>query len=186
MELNNEYKDVKIKDFKDIFEHQIILERFMQERYSTVIDTKHKKYRIVNTICEIGEFCECKEEHKTWKKNKNNEEEKELEEYIDILHFTVSLYFYKTVDENKKVNYVEMLTKFGNITKQYYENEIQEKEDTTLAVYDFCSDLIKDSEDMIISLLQIAKLKGYSYEDLVKAYEKKWKKNIERQLYMDY
>lgn len=129
-------------------------------------------------IAECIEFDEeTKDSHKTWKKHIHNKE-KELEELTDIWFFTAQLVNYSY--ENRDITPLERkeLDKFLNDGNLVYSGDIN--------VLDVIFDLKAPVMDyaflkfLVLDLMVVSNNYGYTKNDILDVYWKKFNKNLER------
>lgn len=87
MELCEFYKKQKELD-------TMILQKRFGRPNSKLHDIAHSMVlneRIIALFVEIGELCNEAESWKYWKEHKRNDREKQLKEYVDVMHFFLSI-----------------------------------------------------------------------------------------------
>lgn len=86
-------------DLKELYEKQRTLDDLILRTQFNIdgrfdISEAHKQFiteRQLAAFVELGELCNEIESFKYWKKNKKNNREKQLKEYVDLLHFFLSI-----------------------------------------------------------------------------------------------
>ncbi|WP_029512561.1 dUTP diphosphatase [Mycoplasmopsis iners] len=132
-------------------------------------DAKIHQQMMLATLIEVAEFANEVQSFKYWKKHKNIDHEKVLEEFADVLHFLGSLGYKYQINPNVEPLIVQsqeineqFTILFSSITKaMYYTNKYAIAEIFSL-------------------VLGAAKLLNYSEEQILKAYELKNQKNHQR------
>ncbi len=128
----------------------------------------------LSLIAEVIEFNEeTPESHKTWK-TKPYDKEKELEEFTDIWFFLAQMVNFKLEISDNFVEIKNEITKlFDDRTnlKLIYQPNIENLIMSALYGNDF---------QILQNLIIISANKGYTKDDILNCYWKKWKKNMER------
>ena len=82
-------------ELKELFELQGELDQLIATKITDgVIDGNDRMFlndRITALSVEVAEFTNEVAEFKYWKQNKRNDKAKQIEEYVDILHFWLSI-----------------------------------------------------------------------------------------------
>lgn len=161
---------MKIKEprnFNDILELQKILDNNIKNiRTRTLEDIK------LSLIAEIIEFNEeTKESHKTWKTKEYNREKK-LEELTDVYFFFAQL-----------MNFMNDKYEIRRCNELFKEFEVTNHEEpfeliNLLVLIRILTDAVYSA--FLVGLILITKAKGFTKEDILKTYFKKWQKNMER------
>ncbi|WP_250675496.1 dUTP diphosphatase (plasmid) [Paraclostridium ghonii] len=136
-------------------------------------DLLHEK--IIALDVEFSEFMNEIKSFKYWKKNKPIDKDKTLEEACDCLHFILSLsndlkvdLTHLTVPTTKQLKGIDLNTLYRYIKTSiwvglYLENDINS---------------LKSILPLLVSMLGEL---GFTYNDLINAYDKKYEINIKRQ-----
>ena len=154
-------------DFTTIFKKQILLDNAIEKEHKvSKSETRDKK--ILALIVEIAEFANEVQIFKYWKKNKKIDKEKILEEFVDAIHFFVSLGYLFQIDA-----LIEPKITSNDQTAQL------------LSIYSALGKLSeKPKKENLIEAFSlymgIAKLLQITDEDILKSYERKNKINFER------
>ena len=117
-------------NFKKIFILQKKLDNKLREEHSFEVDDEHMKMRLIALSVELAEFINEISFFKYWKKNKNIDKKKALEEYADCLHFFCSFILLEdtinleniipnTLDNNLINIYSKILENIGQLSQQY-------------------------------------------------------------------
>lgn len=158
----------------------------MQKKLDEKIEKKHESIspnfskkeitlqRTLALMVEASEFINEVQSFKYWKQNKNISKTKVLEEFVDLLHFFISLSYQNDVSHtlNPKIN------EYNDINLQFKELFIN------------ISEILKqpNKENIQISFeiaLGCFEMLGYNYNELFEAYFFKNQKNYKR-LYSNY
>lgn len=82
-------------ELKELYKMQNNLDQTIVDRTTHgIMDADNKRFlndRIMALSVEVSEFANEVEAFKYWKKNKRHDKEKQLSEYVDILHFWLSI-----------------------------------------------------------------------------------------------
>ena len=163
----------KPENFLDMLELQKHLDSKICSFRSRVI--KDIKKSLIAECIEFDE--ETKDSHKTWKKLNYNKE-KELEELVDIWFFVAQLVNYSY--ENRDITTLERkeLFKFFEDDNLAYTGDINVLDvifDVRSPIMDY--DFLKF---LILDLMVITNKYGYTKNDILDVYWKKFNKNLER------
>lgn len=157
-----------MNNFKEQFEQICKRQRILDERILNGAEYPVDKMRIALFV-ELGELMnELPTYFKYWKKTAVDNKEKALEEYVDCLHFAVSL-----------LNYYE---KFDH--KYYYHPEYDDcKNDSDTSLDEELEFVFKfaGSAISIESLFILGNQFGFTWDEIYQAYLKKNQINHERQ-----
>ncbi len=153
-------------NFKKIIKEQLLLDEAIKKAHS--IDQEDEKKMVIALYTEVGEFANEVQSFKYWKKNKNIDEDKLLEEYADGLHFLMSFAIRAKCSEiikplilSNDVNYqfLKMFNSIDKLSKKLNKRRVEK----SIAIY--------------LGLAQILEIDDAKIE---KAYMLKNKKNFER------
>lgn len=153
------------KNFEDILKLQAILDsNINSKRERTLEDIK------LSLIAELIEFNEeTKDSHKTWKTKPYNKEN-EREELTDVLFFIAQLY--NTFD--KEDNMVKYACDVFNNAEKYITLK-------SLKITNIIVEFLGGYNNIALGLyLSLVNKYGYSKDDILKCYWKKWQKNMLR------
>ena len=154
----------KPENFRDILELQKHLdESIHNSRERTEEDIK---LSLIAELIEFNEETKCS--HKTWK-TKEYDRDKELEELTDVYFFFAQLINYKSRDGRFQIEYY---CEEFEIFPGYYAGAY-----FTRLMYNL---LDNDFRWFFCSLLTLSKKLGYTKDDILNCYWKKWQKNMER------
>lgn len=152
-----------------LFSMQRELDSFIQQNREEQDDVFRKKGLAL--LVELGELANETRSFKFWSTKGPSENEIILEEYVDSIHFLLSLGIEK--EFNHLANWPE-----GNIVGDLTELFIQ----TTAAIVQFLDELTLQSyENVWIHYGAIAKQLGFTNDDIIHAYISKNEENYERQ-----
>ena len=122
-------------------------------------------------FCELGELMqELQTEFKYWKKSAVNNIEKALEEYVDCLHFLLSLY----ISENNNADGFIMIEYDGIMSERYYNMY------SPIRLPLMVGDMYEPIRTRLAKLWAIGKHLNFTWEQIYEAYMKKNAVNIER------
>lgn len=156
---------------KELQNKQLELDKFIYES-NGIADTGDIYYdKIVALDVELGEFINEVKTFKYWKKNKVMDSNKVIEEACDCLHFILSL----ANDMEIELKYIEAMKMAKDVNLLYRFIKATLWRDIYL-------DDESESMNKVLSLLiGIIKELGFTYEDLIKEYDRKYEINIQRQ-----
>lgn len=156
---------------KGLQKKQLELDKFIYES-NNITDTGDIYYdKIVALDVELGEFINEVKTFKYWKKNKVMDSNKVIEEACDCLHFILSL----ANDMEIELKYIEAMKMAKDVNLLYRFIKATLWKDIYL-------DDESGSMNKVLSLLiGIIKELGFTYEDLIKEYDRKYEINIQRQ-----
>ncbi|WP_026389115.1 dUTP diphosphatase [[Acholeplasma] multilocale] len=152
-------------------EKQRILDNYIAENKGLEIDDEILNKKIVAFLVETGEYANEERSFKFWSNKKEAELDVQLDEYIDGIHFLISI--------GLQINY-----DFDNFSQSDF--GLTTNVDAYLTLVNLLSDFIKDRdfdsyEDLLNIYLNISDIKAYSETEIIEAYKIKNKINFERQ-----
>ncbi|KYM58514.1 dUTP diphosphatase [Fusobacterium necrophorum subsp. funduliforme] len=153
------------KSFKDICELQ-------KELDSHIVNVRERTGRdiIKSMIAEIIEFDEeTKDSHKTWKTKEYNSQ-KELEELTDVYFF-----FAQLVNNEKYLEEWKLEELFNK-----KETEIFKPDSLTMIMY--ATGVVRSLYSVFSALVDLTLEYGYTKEDILKTYWKKWQYNMSERI----
>lgn len=152
-----------------LFSMQRELDSFIQKNHDQPVDVFEKKgLALLVELAELANETRC---FKFWSMKGPSENDVILEEYVDSIHFLLSLGIEKGFDSllNWPQGEIE-----GNLTQLFLK--------TTAAIHHFLYELTKETYDMIwVHYGAIAKELGFSSTDIIGAYIAKNEENYIRQ-----
>lgn len=153
-----------LDQLKELLEMQKALdEALMKEHGLTEYPLEKTKIAL---FVELGEMMnELQTEFKWWKKTAKYDREKGLEEYVDCLHFALSLTNYFRVEEKQLYQYDVVL--FDDNLSQNLFN-----------VYE--SVVIECGQNILYEIFALGSYFGFTWEEIYEAYKKKNAVNYER------
>lgn len=156
---------------KELQKKQLELDKFIYES-NDIVDTGDIFYdKIVALDVELGEFINEVKTFKYWKKNKVMDSNKVIEEACDCLHFILSL----ANDMEVELKYIEAMKMAKDVNLLYRFIKATLWKDIYL-------DDESESMNKVLSLLiGLIKELGFTCEDLIKEYDRKYEINIQRQ-----
>ncbi|ASZ09013.1 dUTP diphosphatase [Mesoplasma chauliocola] len=163
---------IKKETLKWLSHQQEFLDNKIMEKHNLTLDHEIFRKKIIAFWVELGEYANEEKSFKYWKQGAPAAREIQLEEYIDGLHFVISLgnqinydfekFNFKDLDfENNIDCYFELISNFTILVNQPNTDSFAK---------------------MFNSFLQIAKVQKYSEEELIKTYKAKHEKNQQRQV----
>lgn len=152
-----------LEQLKELLEMQRVLdESIFKEHGITEYPLENMKLALFD---ELGELLhEFPTEYKHWKKSAVDNREKGLEEYVDCLHFALSItnYFYIS-DENLPIY-----------------NEWHEKWNLFMMLQEIVTDIYEFESFVLGDLFRIGNYFGFTWEEIYSTYKKKNAINYER------
>ncbi|EDL63429.1 dUTP diphosphatase [Bacillus sp. SG-1] len=150
----------------------------MQRELDTYIEKEHGlekadlfQRKILSLLVEVGELANETRCFKFWSTKPSSEKSVILEEFVDGVHFILSLGIYMGIKhfELREANYIEK-----DVTSQFLE------------IYDSINGLltkksVTEYDQLVHQYFYLGKLLGFSHEDVVKAYKQKNEVNYKRQ-----
>ena len=156
---------------KELQKKQLELDKFIYES-NNITDVGDIFYnKIIALDVELGEFINEVQSFKHWKKNKIMDKNKTIEEACDCLHFVLSL----ANDMEVELKYMEAMKMSRDINLLYRYIK------ATLWKEIYIEDDEKSLNKILSLLIGIIKELGFTYEDLIKEYDRKYEINIQRQ-----
>lgn len=153
-----------LEQLKELLEMQRVLDEAILKEHGNVYDEKIAAQMKIALFVELGELMnELPTHFKHWKKTAVDNREKALVEYVDALHFHLSLFNYYKVNINDVLDYDECI-------KNYIELSV----DLTRCCA-FCEYHLG-----IEYLFDIGNHLGFTWEEIYQAYKDKNAVNYER------
>lgn len=156
-------------NWKLLFEKQVKLDEYISDNHN-LDESDLFEQKILALLVELGELANETRCFKFWSTKKRNDDTIIIEEYVDNIHFLLSLGLTKgfefTEIKYTKSNYDET-TQF-NLIFQYV---TRFKQSPTKANY----------LELFVAYLQLADILGFSDKAVMKAYDKKNEVNFARQ-----
>lgn len=172
-------KLIKDKQLKELLNKQEELDQLILKDIEIDQDER-TTCLFVALMVELSEMMNELESFKYWKKNKNKTNH--FEEAIDALHFVLSIIndlipVLKTTEESLNI---EIEKENYDKTKKLSYSELY------LLISKIISDLVYENEEeaisaILITILIIIHKMGYTTEDMIKEYNRKYEINIQRQ-----
>lgn len=157
-------------DWKKLYEMQKQLDQYIIENHNLSDKKDFFQEKYLALLVELGELANETRCFKFWSTKSRSEREVILDEYVDGIHFLLSLGiekdYYFSLTEIEEISFTE--------TEQFnyvFEACVMFKQDTTKANYD----------KLFINFLQLGQLLGFNAKDIQLAYYKKNEVNFERQ-----
>ena len=156
-------------ELTNLYQKQAELDQRIAENHHVSYETTRER-RILALLVEIGEFANATRCFKYWSNKPSEAQDIVLDEYVDGLHFFLSL----GIDIQTKKEVYEISKPALNLTDQFH------------LVYRLICNFKDDASDdnyiaAFTAFLNILPLVGYSWKDLEEAYYKKLGTNYHRQ-----
>ena len=156
-------------NFSSLYKMQLSLDQSINAKHNTTYESTINK-RILAFIVELGEFANETRCFKYWSLKGPSEKEVILEEYIDGIHFILSIGLALNFDINYEFNPIGSDDLTTQLLKTY---ELATKLNNSLSNSDYI--------DLFNNFLGLAKILNFEYSDLENAYFKKNQINYSRQ-----
>jgi len=149
----------------------------MQHKLDTYIEQTHQvdgkelfEEKILSLLVELGECANETRSFKFWSTKESSSKEVISEEFVDNIHFLLSI----GLDKGYTFQKINFVPSNRTITKQFND------------VFSHCLNFYHDQSELnymnlFKSYLQLGELLGFSEQDILNAYVKKNKVNFERQ-----
>lgn len=159
-------------DLSAFFAEQKKLDESINKKHAVTYEDTIKE-RILAFLVELGELCNETRCFKYWSLKGPSPKPVVLEEYIDGLHFIMSIGIYAKFANTDAINVFDF-------------DEKLKLTDCLLDVYNLATDLIADVNranyyEVLTHFLGLSVRLGFNYEDLKVGYEKKLAINYQRQ-----
>ena len=154
-----------LEQLKELLKMQRVLDEAILKEHGNVYDEKIAEQMKIAFFVELGELMnEMPTKFKHWKKTAKDNREAALVEYVDALHFQLSLFNYYKFIINESIH------DYNNISEIYQ------------SVYECLSSIIilNGSEFGLTSLFELGKLLGFTWDEIYQAYKAKNEINYER------
>ena len=150
---------------KELLEMQKVLDENIMKEHGLVYDVTIANNNKVALITEVGELMnEFPAKFKHWKKSAVDNREKGLKEFVDVLHFTLSLINYYDFDINRIKEYDECIF-FKKIP---------------LVLSDVLNNICRFSPITMKYLFELGNFLGFTWPEIYQAYKDKNVVNYER------
>lgn len=156
------------------------LDSYIQNKHNIAEDDSHIRKMKIALYSEIGEMLnERPDLFKVWKTNYNLDDYKFKEEFVDILHFALSIDNYTNdfLNNHNEDALSEIDEKIESINKSYEEYLDIDIQYYILGIIDSMS----GDGEVLYNTIFLGRLLGITYKDMELVYNKKHKINIERQ-----
>ena len=170
-----------IEQLKELLEMQRKYDETVMNKYGYVYDDVIAEKNKTSLIVELGEMMnEYQSKFKYWRECPHDCREKALEEYVDALHFMLSLFNYYSEKEEFIID--EEFHNYNNFSEENDElfecgNLYVVKEINRLLFFIFYEN---STEWGISYLFKLGNLLGFKWEEIYNAYKKKNAVNYER------
>lgn len=163
---------IKQETLKWLSEQQEFLDNKILEKHNLTLDHDMFRKKLIAFWVELGEYANEEKSFKYWKQGSPGARNVQLEEYIDGLHFIISI-----------GNQINFNFEHFNFNDLGYKNNID-------CYFELIQDLTSlvnnpNSEtfaNIFNAFLQIAKVQNYSEDELIETYKAKHEKNQQRQV----
>lgn len=164
---------INLEQLNEMIEMQRQLDEYIMDKQGVEYDTHIAEKISLALFVELGElFNELPSGFKYWKPNAVDNRDKALVEYVDCLHFAMSLHYYK--DDEIATDNLKM---FEHNNTNLYEN-ISNIMDSLFHIDPYCN--IYTS--LLEGILLLGSRLGFTWEEIYKTYIKKNKINYDRQI----
>lgn len=154
-----------LEQLKELLEMQRVLDEAILKEHGNVYDEKIAEQMKIALFVELGELMnEMPTKFKHWKKTAKDNREAALIEYVDALHFQMSLFNYYDVEIN------EVFHDYNNTSE--YRCHI-----STNLIY-ICTEC--DTIHGLELLFELGNTLGFTWDEIYDAYKKKNTVNYER------
>lgn len=153
-----------LDQLKELLEMQRVLDEAILKEHGNVYDEKIAEQMKIALFVELGELMnEMPTKFKHWKKTAEDNREAALVEYVDALHFQLSLFNYYECKVNKWID---------------YNNRLIEEH----SLYDLLQASVKyaNTPTGINRLFDIGNHLGFTWDEIYQAYKEKNEINYER------
>lgn len=157
-------------DWKKLYQMQAQLDQYIIDNHNLSADEDLFSKRYLALLVELGELANETRCFKFWSTKPSSEREVVLDEYVDGIHFLLSLglekkYYFSEVD-----------------IKGVICTETEQFNNVFAAATAFNQDRTKENYDQLfITFLQLGQLLGFQAEDIQAAYNQKNEVNFKRQ-----
>ncbi|MFD1335249.1 dUTP diphosphatase [Oceanobacillus iheyensis] len=157
-------------DWQALFNMQKQLDSYIEENHGLEkADLFDKK--ILALLVELGELANETRCFKFWSKKPRNKQSVILEEYVDVIHFLMSVGINKGYDSFESTNNQHINRSEIDQFQIVYEQTIMYKNEPNKAKY----------EELFSSCIDLGNILGFSEEDIQRAYLEKNEINYKRQ-----
>lgn len=155
-------------NLNSLFEKQKELDEYIYQKNNVTVEQVFKR-KIVAFIEELYELANELQFFKYWKENINIDRQRAIEEYIDVIHFTLSIANDLGVHEHK-----------------YVKTQPRDLNDLVIGITNLATviSISKDKEhvkSLINNVIALGYQLGLTEKDVLEAYDKKNAVNYERQ-----
>ncbi|KNG79803.1 dUTP diphosphatase [Mycoplasma sp. HU2014] len=152
-------------------EKQTKLDSYISNKKQFIVDDEILNKKIIAFLVELGEYANEERAFKYWSNKKEAKLSVQLDEYIDCIHFLISIGNQMNYDfdkfEYQNLMFKNNIDAYFNIVNKLA-NFINSKSQTTYA-------------DLLNSFLNICSVKNYSQQEIIDAYNIKNEINFKRQ-----
>lgn len=153
-----------LEQLKELLEMQRVLDDAILKEHGNVYDKKIAEQMKIALFVELGELMnELPSYFKHWKKTAKDNREKALIEYVDALHFVLSLFNYRRCVVSEKIHDYHNVLYTSRTIRECLENIV----------------LLDDSYKLTV-LFELGNLLDFTWEEIYKAYKDKNAVNYER------
>jgi dimeric dUTPase (all-alpha-NTP-PPase superfamily) len=165
----NRARGGKSLNWDKLFAMQFDLDEYIKKNHQLENDTFFEE-KFLALLVELGELANETRCFKYWSMKKSSDREIVLEEYVDNIHFILSLGI------EKQYQFSNVTVKPSNLTKTKQFNKVFLK-----AIQFYETQTEENYIQMVESYLQLANLLGFTENDIFAAYIEKNEVNYERQ-----
>ncbi|BAC14100.1 hypothetical conserved protein [Oceanobacillus iheyensis HTE831] len=157
-------------DWQALFNMQKQLDSYIEENHGLEKADLFEK-KILALLVELGELANETRCFKFWSKKPRNKQSVILEEYVDVIHFLMSVGINKGYDSFESTNDQHINRSEIDQFQIVYEQTIMYKNEPIKAKY----------EELFSSCIDLGNILGFSEEDIQRAYLEKNEINYKRQ-----
>ncbi|MFT8313196.1 MAG: dUTP diphosphatase [Clostridium sp.] len=155
-----------------------------KELDKTILDNAGiKEYPLENIklalLVELGELANEWKGFKHWKKHKDINRDKLLEEFADCLSFALSLE--NELHQAKKYGYEDLITIIEDVKKILVGYDLNAKEAMRMSAFELAFSQVSNLKNVISNTLSVGIYLDLTFEEMEQAYLAKNKVNYERQ-----
>lgn len=153
-----------LEQLKELLEMQKAYDNAVMAEHGLVYNYEIAEKVKIACLVEVGEFLnELPSKFKYWKKSAKDNREKALVEYVDALHFQMSLFNHYRLNISDVPDYDKCIENFSTLSHK-------------LRLCNSCYDKVEG----ITKLFSIGNYLGFTWDEIYKAYKAKNQVNYER------
>lgn len=158
-----------LEQLKELLEMQRVLDDAILKKHGNVYDEKIAEQIKIALFVELGELMnELPSYFKHWKKTAKDNREKALVEYVDALHFALSLFNYNRYVVSEKIHDYHKIHDSHNVLY------------TSRTIRGCLENIVFLDSYKLTVLFELGNLLGFTWEEIYEAYKQKNAVNYER------